>query len=140
LPHVLAGVGGFIDIVQNVRKVVYLGTLTTGGTKVAIENGKLRIDKEGKVVKFIPHVQHLTFDGSLALEKGQEVTYITERAVFKLAKEGLVLTEIAPGMDLQNNILSVVAFKFRVSDNLKEMDASIFKPEQMGLKNLPYWK
>jgi propionate CoA-transferase len=140
LPHVLAGVGGFIDIIQNVRKVIYLGTLTTGGTKIAIENGKIKIDKEGKIVKFIPYVQHLTFNSSLALEKGQEVTYITERAVFKLEKEGLVLTEIAPGIDLQKNILSVLAFKFRISENIKEMDSSIFKPEQMGLKHLTHWK
>ncbi len=140
LPHVLAGVGGFIDIVQKVKKVVYLGTLTTGGTKIAIENGKLKVEKEGKVVKFIPKVQHLTFDGSLALEKGQEVTYITERAVFKLESDGLVLTEIAPGIDLQINISSVVGFKFRIAEHLKEMDASIFKPEQMGIKNQPDWK
>jgi propionate CoA-transferase len=140
LPQVLAGVGGFIDIVQNVKKIVYLGTLTTGGTKAAIENGKLRIVQEGKVIKFIPHVQHLTFDGSLALEKGQEVIYITERAVFKLEKEGLVLTEIAPGIDLQNNIVSAVGFKFRIADPLKEMDTCLFKTEQMGLKNSPCWK
>jgi propionate CoA-transferase len=140
LPHVLAGVGGFIDIVQNVKKIVYLGTLTTGGTKVAIENGKLRIVQEGKVIKFIPHVQHLTFDGALALEKGQEVIYITERAVFRLEKGGLVLTEIAPGIDLQNNVVSAVGFKFGIADSLKEMDACLFKPEQMRLKNSPLWK
>jgi propionate CoA-transferase len=140
MPHVLAGVGGFIDIVQNVKKIVYLGTLTTGGAKVSVENGKLKILQEGRVVKFIPEVQHLTFDGRLALEKGQEVTYITERAVFKLEKEGLVLTEIAPGVDLQRNVVSAVGFKFRISDRLKEMDGRLFRPEPMGLKNSPSWK
>jgi propionate CoA-transferase len=140
LPHVLAGVGGFIDIVQNVRKVVYLGTLTTGGTKMAIENGKLRIIQEGKVKKFIPNVQHLTFDGLLALEKGQEVIYITERAVFKLEKEGLVLTEIAPGLDLEKNILPVVGFRFGISESLKEMDPRIFRSEPMELRKSSIWK
>jgi len=140
LPHVLAGVGGFIDIVQNVAKIVYLGTLTTGGTKMAIEGGKIRILQEGRVLKFVPQVQHLTFDGSAAFEKGQEVTYVTERGVFKLEKEGLILTEIAPGVHLEENIKSVVAFKFTISRKLKEMDACIFKPEPMNLKGSENWK
>jgi propionate CoA-transferase len=140
LPHVLAGVGGFIDIVQNVRKIVYLGTLTTGGTKIDIEDGKVKILQEGKVIKFVPDVQHLTFDGSLAFNKGQEVTYITERGVFNLGKEGLILTEVAPGIDLQKEIVSVAAFKFKIADQVREMDSCIFKPGRMGLKNLHSWK
>ena len=71
LPHVLSGVGGFIDILQNVRKVVFLGTLTTGGVNLAIENGRLKVVQEGKIIKFVPQVEHLTFDGAYALEKGQ---------------------------------------------------------------------
>ena len=140
LPHVLAGVGGFIDIVQNVRKIVYLGTLTTGGAKVEIANGKLKIVQEGKVRKFIPEVQHLTFDGPLALEKGQEVIYITERAVFKLEKSGLVLTEVAPGIDLRNQVVPAVGFPFGIADRLREMDVCLFTPGQMGLKDSAAWK
>jgi propionate CoA-transferase len=139
IPHVLAGVGGFIDIVQNVKKVVYLGTLNTGGTKIAIENGKVRIAQEGKVFKLVEQVQHLTFDAANALKKGQEVIYITERGVFQLTPEGLVLTEVAPGISVQEHIAPVVAFPFKTAPDVKEMDQRIFKPELMGIKNEPPW-
>jgi len=139
IPHVLAGVGGFIDIVQNVKKVIYLGTLNTGGTKTAIENGKVRIVQEGKVVKFVEQVQHLTFDAANALKKDQEVIYITERGVFKLTREGLVLTEVAPGIGVQEHIVPVVAFPFKIAPGVKEMDKRIFRSEPMGIKNEPPW-
>lgn len=140
LPHVLAGVGGFIDILQNVKKVVYLGTLTAGGVKVAIEDGKLKIMQEGKVIKFVPQVQHLTFDSRYALEKGQDVVYITERGVFQLRPEGLILIEVAPGVDVKKDIAPVVGFTFKISDDLKEMDSRIFRPETMGLKDFSPWR
>jgi len=140
LPHVLAGVGGFIDIVHNVRKVVYLGTLTTGGVKQSIEGGKLNIVQEGKVIKFVRQVQHLTFDGSYALEKGQQVVYVTERGVFRLRPEGLILVEVAPGVDIKRDIVPVVEFAFKISDDIKEMDGRLFRPEPMGLKDSSPWK
>jgi len=140
LPHVLAGVGGFIDIVQNVRKVVYCGTLTAGGVKVDVEGGRLKVLQEGKILKCVRQVQHLTFNGSYALEKGQNVVYITERGVFRLGPEGLVLVEVAPGIDVRRDITPVVEFDLKVADDLKEMDARLFREEPMGLKDLPQWR
>lgn len=140
LPHVLAGVGGFIDIVQNVKKIVYCGTLTAGGVKVDVENGRVKIAREGKIMKFVDQVQHLTFNGEYAREKGQDVIYITERGVFKLTPKGLVLTEVAPGIEIDEHIGKFVAFEFGVTDNLKEMDPRIFGDEPMGLKNSADWR
>lgn len=140
MPHVLAGVGGFIDIIQNVKKVVYCGTLTAGGVKIEVDDGKLKIIQEGKVVKFVRQVQHITFDGEYALEKGQNVIYITERGVFQLKPEGMVLTEVAPGVDVNRHIIPLVQFEFKIAKDLKEMDHRLFRPEPMGLKNSATWR
>lgn len=140
LPHVLSGVGGFIDILQNVRKIVFLGTLTTGGVKLAIEDGRLNVVQEGKVIKFVPQVEHLTFDGVFALEKGQQVVYITERGVFRLTPDGLILVEVAPGVDIKKDIVPVVGLAFKISDDLKQMGARLFRPETMGVKESSPWK
>jgi len=139
LPHVLSGVGGFIDIAQNVKKIVYCGTLTASGVKVDVEEGKLKIVREGKITKFVDQVQHLTFNGDYALEKGQDVIYITERGVFKLGPDGLVLTEVAPGIDVEEHIAKRVDFEFGVAGDLKQMDARIFREEPMGLKQSTDW-
>ena len=96
--------------------------------------------KEGKVIKWVRELQHRTFDAPFALEKGQEVIYITERAVFRLQPEGLILVELAPGMEVKRDIHPVVQFDFQVSPDLKGMDARIFKPEPMGLKVSGEWK
>jgi len=139
LPHVLAGVGGFIDIVHNVKKIVYCGTLNAGGVKVEVTDGKMEIIREGRITKFVDQVQHLTFNGAYAAEKGQDVIYITERGVFRLEPDGLALIEVAPGIDVEKDIVRNVDFKFKVADDLKEMDQRIFKEEPMGLKDSIDW-
>lgn len=131
----IAGCGGFINITQNSKKVVYCGTFTAGGLKVEVKDSKLVIKQEGRTKKFIPQVEQITFSGDYAKESGQQVMYITERAVFELRAEGLVLTEIAPGMDLEKDVLALMDFKPIVAKDLKTMDARIFREEVMGLKN-----
>ncbi len=129
----IAGCGGFINITQNAKKVVYCGSFTAGGLKVKADNGNLVILSEGKVKKFLNKVEQITFSGEYALDKRQPILYITERAVFELSKEGLVLTEIAPGVDLQKDVLDLIEFDPIISGNLKKMDAKIFKDELMNL-------
>lgn len=130
----LAGSGGFIDISQNAKKVVYVGTFTTGGLKVEIVNGGLKILNEGKVVKFKDQVEQVTFSGDYAVKKGQKVLYITERCVFELTPEGMELTEIAKGIDIDKDILAHMDFK-PVIKNPALMDSRIFDDKLMGLKD-----
>ena len=121
-----AGAGGFINISQNAREVFFLGTFTSGGLKVECGDGKLQIVAEGKTAKFVTQVDHLTFSGTYARERGQRILYITERAVFELDEDGLCLIEIAPGIDLERDILAHMAFEPRIADNLAPMDAALF--------------
>ena len=129
----IAGCGGFINITQTTNRVIYCGTMTTGGLKVAAADGKLTITQEGSVKKLVDHVQQVTFSGSFANRTGQKVLYITERAVFELRKEGMTLIEIAPGIDLQKDVLDQMGFMPQIAPDLKEMDARIFRDEPMGL-------
>ena len=131
----LAGAGGFIDITQNAKKVVYCGTFTAKGLKTACEDGKLVIVQEGAKKKFVNQVEHITFSGDYANEVHQPVLYITERCVFELRPEGVTLTEIAPGIDLQTQILDQMEFVPKMADEIKTMDARIFRDELMGLAN-----
>jgi len=123
----IIGCGGFINISQNSKKVVFCGTFTSGGLKIKIKDGKLKIVNEGKHGKFLTNVEHLTFSGEYASECGQEVLYVTERTVFRLEKGKVTLIEIAPGIDLHGDILARMDFKPLISKNLKNMDLSIFK-------------
>lgn len=130
----IAGCGGFIDITQNAKKVIFCGTFKAGGLKISIENGKLNIIQEGKFAKLVPEVEQITFSGEYAHQQGQKVLYITERAVFELAPEGVVLTEIAPGVDLERDVLQQMGFKPIISPSLHTMDYKIFLSTPMGLK------
>ncbi len=130
----LAGAGGFINISQNAKKVVFVGTFTAGDLDVAIEGGKLAVLRDGKATKFVAEVEHRTFSGAEALRRGREVLYVTERCVFRLGPDGLELTEIAPGVDLQKDILDRMAFEPIMTAEPKLMDERIFRPEPMHLR------
>ncbi|WP_408008426.1 acyl CoA:acetate/3-ketoacid CoA transferase [Pseudalkalibacillus sp. A8] len=130
------GGGGFIDITQPAKKVVFCTTFTSGGLEVSLEKGKVSIRREGKIKKFTRQVEQITFSGKYAAEHLKDVMYVTERAVFCLSKRGLVLTEIAPGIDLERDILQQMAFQPIISDSLKEMDLRLFKMGPMNRKTL----
>lgn len=132
----VAGCGGFINITQNAKRVVFCGSFTAAGLEVAVSDGKLTIVKEGKARKFLDHVEQITFSGDYAKKVKQPVLYITERAVFKLTAEGMMLTEVAPGVDLEKDILALMDFKPIISPNLKIMDERIFRAESMGLQDM----
>ncbi|NQV27011.1 MAG: acyl CoA:acetate/3-ketoacid CoA transferase [Rhodopirellula sp.] len=106
----VAGVGGFVNISQNARRVVFCGTMTSGGLEVDVVNGQLRIISEGTVRKFVEQVEQVSFSGQVAANTSREVLFVTERAVFKLTSDGLMLTEVAPGIDIETQILSVMEF------------------------------
>ena len=130
----LAGAGGFINITQNSRTVVFIGTFSAGGLKVAVQDGQLSILQEGRHRKFVEAIEQVTFSGEYAARLGKRVLYVTERCVFALTPEGLELTEVAPGIDLERDILSQMAFRPIVRQPIL-MDARIFRPEPMGLKD-----
>lgn len=131
-PHVTAGAGGFVDITTRARKIVYSG-FYNAGAKMEIVDGKLKIEKEGKVKKLVKDVEQISFSGRRGVRQGQDVTYVTERCVMKLTPQGIVVTEIAPGVELQANILDQAEFPLIVSPQLKEMDKRLFQPGIMGL-------
>lgn len=131
-PHVTAGAGGFVDITARAKKIVFSG-LFNAGAKVAVRNGGMAIEKEGKVRKFVDTVEHVTFSGWRAVEQGQEVTYVTERCVMALTPEGVVVTEIAPGIDLKQHVLDQAEFPLTVAKELKRMDAALFADRPFGL-------
>ena len=128
----MPGCGGFIDVTQPTPLVIFAGTFTAGGAKYEVADGKLTIVNEGKSRKFRKNVQQITFSAEYAAESGQKVLYVTERAVLRLTKDGIVLEEIAPGVDLQKDVLDQMDFEPIVSENLKLMDERIFRAGKMG--------
>ncbi len=130
----IAGAGGFINISQNARKLIFAGTFTTGGLKVEIKDGKVTILQEGRLRKFVKSVEQITFNGKMAALKEKPVYYVTERCVFKLRYSGLELTEVAPGIDIEKDILAHMDFK-PIINNPKVMSSAIFKEEPMRLHN-----
>ncbi|WP_299627902.1 acyl CoA:acetate/3-ketoacid CoA transferase [uncultured Tateyamaria sp.] len=132
-PHRTAGAGGFVDITTRAKRIIFSGTFNAGA-KVRIEDGKLVIDREGHTAKIVPEVDQVSFSGKRAVEQGQDATYVTERCVLVLRPDGLTVTEIAPGVDLQRDILDQAQTPLLVSDQLRTMDAALFQPEPFGLK------
>ena len=130
----LAGAGGFINISQSAKKVVFVGTFLAGRSKSEVDGGRLRIDRDDGVAKFVARVEHRTFSGSQAVKRGQEVLYVTERCVFRLTSQGLELIEIAPGADLQADILDRMECVPAIREPLTRMDARLFRPEPLGLR------
>ncbi|MEM9330044.1 MAG: acyl CoA:acetate/3-ketoacid CoA transferase [Pseudomonadota bacterium] len=128
-----AGAGGFINISQNARKVLFVGTFTAGGLKVKAGGGRIEIVQEGRNCKFTKDVEQITFNGQFAATQGREVLYITERCVFELTSDGLALIEVAPGIDIDRDILGQMDFSPVVKDP-KEMDARIFNERTMKLR------
>lgn len=129
----VTGPGGFINITQSTKKVIFMGTFMAGGLEEKIIDGKLNIVTEGKISKFVDHVQQITFSAKEAIKNNQEILYVTERAVFRLVSDGILLIEIAPGIDLEKDVLGKMAFKPLIAKNLKLMDERIFREEKMNL-------
>jgi propionate CoA-transferase len=130
----LAGAGGFINISQNAKKVVFVGTFKAGGLRFAVEESKLSILNEGMATKFVRRVEHVTFSGPFAASRAQPVLYVTERCVFDLTAAGLELREVAPGIDIERDILAQMEFKPIVPEEPEVMDTRIFRSEPMGLR------
>ena len=128
------GPGGFINITQGAKNVCFMGTFTAGKSDIRIGDGRLNIVKDGPHIKFKENVDHITFSGENSIDKGrQHIVYITERAVFELTPEGVMLTEIAPGADLDKDILDKMEFRPIISADLKLMDQRLFRDEIMGM-------
>ncbi len=132
MPHRTAGAGGFVDITARAKRIVFSGNFNAGA-KMSVADGTLVIDREGKVAKIVEAVDQVSFSGRRARVLGQDVTYVTERCVMRLGPEGLVVTEVAPGLDLRRDVLDRAAIPLAVAEDLAIMDAALFRPEPMGL-------
>lgn len=132
----IAGAGGFIDISSSTPVIAFTGTMTTGGFKCEIKDGKMVILKEGRRKKFLKSIEQITFNAKENLDSGKKILFITERCVFQLTKDGLLLTEVAPGISVDKDILPMMEFQPQISANLKLMDKRIFREEPMGLAQM----
>lgn len=132
-PHVTAGIGGFIDITAHARNLVFSGYFTAGGLKLELVDGEVHILQEGRFHKFVPQVEDVTYSGQYGRTIGQHVTYVTERCVIKLTPNGLTVTEIAPGIDLERDVLQQSSIPLQVSPDLKTMNPRLFRPDPIEL-------
>lgn len=131
----LAGAGGFINISQSAKEVVFVGTFGAGRQRIAVSDGRLVISEEAKARKFVEAVEHVTFSGAFAARRGQRVLYVTERCVFALTADGLELTEVAPGIDIARDILALMDFRPLIPRDPVTMDPRIFRDGAMDLRN-----
>jgi acyl CoA:acetate/3-ketoacid CoA transferase len=132
-PHVTAGCGGFVDITARAKKIVFSGFFNAGA-KLSVVDGAVRIDKEGKVKKVVGEVEHVSFSGRRAVAQGQDITYVTERCVMKLTPDGLLVTEIAPGIDLERDVLAQAEIPLAVAKDLKMTPAALYHEGPIGLE------
>ena len=130
----LRGPGGFPNISRGARKVCFVGTLTTGGLEVAIDNGRIEILNEGRTERFVDRVREITFSGTAAAERGQEVRYITERAVFALVDGVVTMIEVAEGLDPEADVIAHMGFRPAISPNLEHIESTVFALGTMGLR------
>ena len=135
-PHVTAGAGGFVDITARAKKIVFSGYFTAGA-KLDVVDGSVSILKEGKVKKLVEAVEQISFSGPRAVAQGQDIAYVTERCVMRLEREGVTVTEIAPGIDLERDILAQAEFPLRVANDCRKMDSALFRPEPLNLQLRP---
>jgi acyl CoA:acetate/3-ketoacid CoA transferase len=126
------GPGGFIDIAQNARRVVFCGTFAAKGVKLATGDGQMRVVQQGRVRKLVRQVDQVTFSGLQALKRGQATLYLTERASFRLTEAGVELFEVAPGIDLQRDVLDQMDFAPRLAEAIRVMPASHFRQDDDG--------
>lgn len=131
----VTGCGGFIDISQETKRIVFGGTLCAK-SKVQIADGKVTVLEQGTIRKFVNQVQQITFNGNRAIETGKRVVFITERCVFELRENGLTLTEIAPGINMERDIFAQMDYRPNIADDLKEMPKELFNEGLMGLKEM----
>lgn len=132
----MVGCGGFVNITQNTKKVIFCGTFTAGKSNIVIDKEGVHIIEDGPFIKFVENVEQITFSGKYARENKKDVLYVTERAVFRLSPEGLELIEIAPSVDLEKDVLGKMAFRPLISKELKTMDIRIFQDKPMGLSSI----
>jgi len=130
----IIGVGGFINISQNAKCVVFGGTLTAGELDIAWEQGRTIIRNEGRHRKFVPKLEQICYSAGIAKSRGQVALFVTERAVFRIGEDGLELAEIAPGLDAERDVIAHMGFRPRVARDLRTMDARIFAPGPMNLR------
>lgn len=130
------GAGGFIDITATAKNVIFCSTFTGGGLKTSFSENGLHIEQEGSIKKLVKEVQQISYNGKIAYERGQNMLYVTERAVFRLTEKGPMLIEIAKGVDLQKDVLDQMEFRPLIADNLQYTDPAIYKDGAFGLKNI----
>jgi acyl CoA:acetate/3-ketoacid CoA transferase len=135
-PHVTAGVGGFVDITARAKKIVFAGYFSAGA-QFEIRDGALTILKEGRVKKLVEEVEQVSFSGPRAVAQGQDILYVTERCALRLDPQGVTVIELAPGVDLERDVLAHSGFPLRVAPSVKTMDAALFRPDPFGLKLKP---